>query len=89
MSPNSKRALAHLIAVLVSAIVGLIAAICAEKMMDDATGWTCLAVSGAAFAAMFGLSATVIGQFQFTDTRLPQSPTASQVPPSTSGTPTP
>ncbi|KPC89331.1 hypothetical protein ADL35_02530 [Streptomyces sp. NRRL WC-3753] len=87
MSPNGKRALALLIAGLVSAIVGLVAAICADNMMNDATGWVCLAVGSAAFVAAFGLAATVIGQFHFTDTRPTQPPANGQAPANPPGAP--
>ncbi|MFF4054579.1 hypothetical protein ACFYZ0_02145 [Streptomyces sp. NPDC001708] len=69
MSPNQKKALALVIAALVSAIVGLVASICLDNMVEAATGWACLALGGGVFLAVFLASVAVIGLFEFSDSR--------------------
>ncbi|MEX1655482.1 hypothetical protein ABZ960_20235 [Streptomyces pseudovenezuelae] len=69
MSPNQKRALAVVIAALVSAIIGLVASICLDNMVESASGWACLALGCGVFVTMFLVSVAVIGLFEFSDSR--------------------
>ncbi|MBO7935363.1 hypothetical protein JTP77_005270 [Streptomyces sp. S9] len=69
MSPNQKKALALAFAGLLSIIVGLVAAITLDTMEKSASGWACVGVGSAAWAALFFGSVGVIGLFEFTDTR--------------------
>jgi hypothetical protein len=84
VSPNQKKAIALFVAFLIAVTAGLAAALAMDNMVEDASGWACLAVGCGSWLAVFFGSATVIGLFEFTDTRPTVPP---QAPPNSSGTP--
>ncbi|MEU5039565.1 hypothetical protein [Streptomyces griseorubiginosus] len=80
MSPNQKKALALLVAFLISVIVGLGAAFLMKSMMDDASSYRCVALGGGVFLGVFFGSVKVIDLFDFPDTRPPSQPPAGSGP---------
>ncbi|MFJ4204265.1 hypothetical protein ACIP2Y_32175 [Streptomyces sviceus] len=78
MSPNQKKALALLVAFLISVIVGLGAAFLMKGMVENASTWQCLALCGAVFLCVFFGSVEVIDLFDFPDTRPSAQPPAGE-----------
>jgi hypothetical protein len=76
VSPNQKKALALLVAFLISVIAGLGAAFLMKTMGDSTSGWQCVALGGGVFLGVFSGSVKVIDLFDFPDTRPPAQPPA-------------
>ncbi|MCX5236268.1 hypothetical protein OG824_13765 [Streptomyces prunicolor] len=74
MSPNWKKALVLFVAFLIAIIAGLAASLAMGKMVESASGWTCLACGCGVWALLFFGSAGIIGLFDFRDTRPPALP---------------
>ncbi|MFE3854788.1 hypothetical protein ACFXPN_27105 [Streptomyces griseorubiginosus] len=80
MSSNQKKALALLVAFLISVIVGLGAAFLMKCMVDATSSRQCLALGGGVFLGVFFGSVKVIDLFDFPDTRPPAPPPAGNGP---------